>query len=282
VYTSSMTANPSEDHAQRALSFGRVAEDYDRYRPGLPDAVLEWLLPSDCRIVLDLGAGNGASTGALAGRADRVIAVEPDPRMRALIARHAPTAHVVAGRAEAIPLEDDSVDSVVVCSAWHWMDPDLAVPEVARVLRSGGTFGILWNGLDREGPMMAQIRSVMGEPDTDDERSRSHQPENVWLPDRSHFLPPEIEVVRWTWSTTVDDLVGLLSTRSHVIAMSAEQRDRASRTVRSFLESHYGGGGDQAVALPMACRCWKAVRVQRSPCSARAGVPNRSNEGGRS
>ena len=261
VYTFSMTATPSEDHARRALSFGQVAEDYDHYRPGLPDVVLEWLLPSDCRVVLDLGAGTGAATGALASRVDQVIAVEPDPRMRALIARHAPTAWVVAGRAEAIPLEESSVDSVVVCSAWHWMDPNLAIPEVARVLRSGGVFGILWNGLDRESPVMAQMRSFTGEPDTDNERLRSHQPQNVWLPNQSPFLPPEIEVIRWIWSTTVDNLVGLLSTRSHVIALSAEKRDQALRAVRVFLERHYGGGGDRAVALPMACRCWKAVRV---------------------
>jgi SAM-dependent methyltransferase len=256
-----MTATPSEEHARRALSFGRVAEDYDHYRPSLPDAVLDWLLPFDCRTVLDLGAGTGAATGVLASRVDQVIAVEPDPRMRALIARRAPTAHVVAGRAEAIPLEDSSVDSVVVCSAWHWMDPNLAVPEVARVLRSGGVFGILWNGPDREGEMMARIRGFTGEPDTDDERLRSHQPQNVWLPDQSPFLPPEIEFIRWTWSTTVDDLVGLPRTRSHVIAMSAEKRDQALRTARVFLERRYGGDGDRVVALPMACRCWKAVRV---------------------
>ena len=255
-----MTATPSEDHARRALSFGQVAEDYDHYRPGLPDAVLDWLLPLDCRVVLDLGAGTGAATGAFARRVEQVIAVEPDPRMRALIARHAPTAHVIAGRAEAIPLEGSSVDSVVVCSAWHWMDPNLAAPEVARVLRPGGIFGILWNGLDREGPLMAQIRSLTGELDTDDERLRSHQPQNVWLPDQAPFLPPEIEFVHWTWRTTVDDLVGLLSTRSHVIALSPEKRDRALRTVRVSLEAQYGGGGDRVVALPMACRCWKAGR----------------------
>jgi hypothetical protein len=108
---------------------------------------------------------------------------------------------------------------------------------------------------------MAQIRTLTGEPDTDNERLRSHQPQNVWLPNQSPFLCPEIEVIHWTWSTTVDNLVGLLSTRSHVIALSAEKRGQALRTVRVFLESHYGRGADRAVALPMACRCWKAVRV---------------------
>ena len=109
--------------------------------------------------------------------------------------------------------------------------------------------------------MMERIRGFTGEPDTDDERLRTHQPQNVWLPDRSPFLLPEIEFIRWTWSTTVDDLVGLLGTRSHAIAMPAEKRDQALRTARVFLESQYGGGGDRAVALPMACRCWKAVRA---------------------
>lgn len=80
-----------------ASLFGAVAEDYDRYRPELPEAVLDWLLPSGCRVALDLGAGTGSATRVLARRAPQVIAVEPDPRMRALIAGRAPEAEVLEG-----------------------------------------------------------------------------------------------------------------------------------------------------------------------------------------
>ena len=136
-----MTPLPNEERAIRSMSFGLVAEEYDRYRPKLPEAALDWLLPPECQTALDLGAGTGAATRVLARRVPHVISVEPDPRMRAVIAGDTPQAQVLEGRAEAIPLKDGSVDVVLVCSAWHWMDPDLAVPEIARVLRPAGCGG---------------------------------------------------------------------------------------------------------------------------------------------
>ncbi len=70
------------DRETRRLSFGSVATDYDRYRPSPPPQALDWLIPSGARAVLDLAAGTGAVTRELIGRAARVIAVEPDERMR--------------------------------------------------------------------------------------------------------------------------------------------------------------------------------------------------------
>jgi ubiquinone/menaquinone biosynthesis C-methylase UbiE len=135
---------------QRALSFGTVSEDYDRFRPGPPAAAVDWLLPPDARSVVDVGAGTGALTTLLAGRVARVTAVEPDERMRAVLARRVPAAAVLAGTAEELPLDDAGQDAVLASSAWHWVDPERAVPEAARVLRPGGTLGVAWTDMDRE------------------------------------------------------------------------------------------------------------------------------------
>jgi SAM-dependent methyltransferase len=112
------------DHETRRLSFGSVAADYARYRPGPPPQALDWLIPAGAQAVLDLAAGTGAVTRELAGRAPRVIAVEPDERMRAILTASCPWAEVLAGRGEDIPLPDASVDAVVISAAWHWLDPD--------------------------------------------------------------------------------------------------------------------------------------------------------------
>ena len=53
------------------------------------------------------------------------------------------------GVGEAVPLRDESADGLFISSAWHWMDPPLAVPEIARVLRDGGR---LRADLDQPGP----------------------------------------------------------------------------------------------------------------------------------
>jgi SAM-dependent methyltransferase len=140
------------DREARRLSFGSVADDYDRYRPAPPPEALDWLVPPGARAVLDLAAGTGLVTRGLIGRAERVVAVEPDARMRAVLAARCPQAEVLDGRGEDIPLPDASVDAVVISAAWHWLDPARAVPEITRVLRTGGTLGVMWTSRDDRVP----------------------------------------------------------------------------------------------------------------------------------
>jgi ubiquinone/menaquinone biosynthesis C-methylase UbiE len=121
-----------------AQSFGAIARDYDRFRPGPPQEAVQWLVPSGTVDVLEIGAGTGALTRRLVERARHVRAVEPDARMRAVLRARTPDAEVVAGRGEEIPAEDRSFDVVIGASSWHWVDEELALPEVARVLRPGG------------------------------------------------------------------------------------------------------------------------------------------------
>ena len=132
------------------MSFGAVAGDYDRLRPGPSPEAIDWLLPDRRDVVVDLAAGTGLLTRALAGKVGHVIAVEPDERMRSVLQARSADVEVRAGRGESIPLPDASADAVLVSSAWHWMDPRLAVPEIGRVLCDGGRFGVIWTGRRRD------------------------------------------------------------------------------------------------------------------------------------
>ena len=140
-----------------AGSFGRVAESYDRVRPGPASAAVDWLVPAGCRSAVDLAAGTGLFTRALLGRVPEITAVEPDGRMRAVLAERTEGVRVLDGRGEAIPLTDASADAVFVSTAWHWFDPALAVPEIARVLRDGGRLGVIWTSRDRAGDWVAEL-----------------------------------------------------------------------------------------------------------------------------
>ncbi len=76
-----------EDTAVQSRSFGAVADEYDRLRPGPSDEALDWLIPTGASDVLEVGAGTGILTRLLAERVAHVTAVEPDDRMRDVLAR---------------------------------------------------------------------------------------------------------------------------------------------------------------------------------------------------
>ena len=93
-------------------------------------------MPDGSALVADVGAGTGKLTGVLVALGVPVVAVEPDPGMLAVLTSHYPKVRALNGPAEALPLEDASVDAVVVGQAWHWFDHDRAVAEV-RVRADG-------------------------------------------------------------------------------------------------------------------------------------------------
>lgn len=127
------------------LSFGNVADHYDRARPTYPVGAVSWAVGPDARRVLDLGAGTGKLTRAALSLGLDVVAVEPDPGMRATFDEMTSGLVALAGSAEEIPLPDASLDAVIVGQAYHWFTPDRALPEIARVLKPGGAFAPMWN-----------------------------------------------------------------------------------------------------------------------------------------
>jgi SAM-dependent methyltransferase len=136
----------------RAASFDAVAEEYERGRPGWPEAMLDLLPLEPSATVLDLGAGTGKLTRTLAARYARVVAVEPLASMRAILQRELPAVEAHAGRAEEMPLADASVDAVFCGQSAHWFATDDAVAEIARVLRPGGVVVAAWNRADPDRP----------------------------------------------------------------------------------------------------------------------------------
>ena len=82
--------------------------------------------------------GTGRLSGPLLEQGFDVVAVEPLDAMRAILARHIGADRALAGRAEALPLPDASVDGAVCSDAWHWFDGARAADELARVVRPGG------------------------------------------------------------------------------------------------------------------------------------------------
>jgi SAM-dependent methyltransferase len=241
-----------------------VADDYDRTRPSPPDEALDWLVPANCEIAVDLAAGTGLFTRALQRWAGQVIAVEPDDRMRAVLAARSPGVRAVAGRGEDIPVPDATADGVFISSAWHWLDPGRAVPEIARVLRDGGRLGVIWTSRDRRADWVADL-DLSGRPravqPADGAGSRPRRRHEVTLPEDAPFENIASASFEFTRTMTVDDAVGWLATYSGVITAPAEEREaRLARGREALLRR---ADQDGMIEFPMRSGCWRADRVRR-------------------
>jgi SAM-dependent methyltransferase len=251
--------------AERASSFGSIAEDYDRLRPGPPQQAVSWLLPPNCAVAVDLAAGTGLVSRVLTGMRSpgtggRVVAVEPDPRMAAVLRARSPGVTVLRGVGEAIPLADASVDAVLISSAWHWLDPERAVPELGRVLREGGRLGVLRTGLDQETGWMRRLRRP--ERSGRDEQLRDAHGQYQTLPRTGHFGDTADEVFAFTRTMSVTEFIGLLATYSALITASEQDRAADLGRIQAELDAMFPGGGP--IEVPMRTRCWRADRVSRS------------------
>ena len=91
----------------------------------------------DGRLVLDLGAGTGAASRAIAAAGGNAIAADAAPGM--LFADRTSRPPAVVGDAVALPLRDRAVDAVVAAfSLNHLDDPVGGLHEAARVTQPGG------------------------------------------------------------------------------------------------------------------------------------------------
>jgi SAM-dependent methyltransferase len=252
------------EHADvRALSFGSIAEEYDRYRPGPPPQAVEWVLDGRRGLAAEVGAGTGALTRELVRRMDRVVAVEPDRRMGGVLAARVMGVPVVVGRAEELPLVEGIADAVVGSSMWHWVEPERGAREAARALRPGGVLGLMWSGPDRSEEWLAELIAGPGVDGTalaaqSAERAQRHQ---VHLPADAPFSQPERTTVRWRETFTTRQLVGLAGTYSGFIVLTAAERARVRADLADFVLNHPLLAGRQEVELPMRCHCWRAVRA---------------------
>jgi SAM-dependent methyltransferase len=280
------------------MSFGSVAGDYDRLRPSPPPEAVDWLLPDRRDVVVDLAAGTGLLTRAIAGKVGHLIAVEPDERMRSVLQARSGEVEVLAGRGEAIPLPDASADAVLISSAWHWMDPDVAVPEIARVLRDGGRLGVIWTGREHDidwlhadewfseahaearaglpapaGSAAADARpprpSWYEEPDAEragevpaGERIPDREHRQVRLPDHTLFRNIETHVFRFSRYMPVADIADMLATYSGIITASPEARNAGRARAAAALAAQFPGAAE--LEVPMRSRCWRADRASRA------------------
>lgn len=249
----------------RAMSFGRVAEDYEATRPGWPlepfTRVLAHFGVRDRPDVVDVAAGTGKLTRTLARFAGTLVAVEPDAQLREVIQRVLPDVDVFAGTGEAIPLETASADMVCAGQAFHWFDLERAGAEFARVLRPGGILIAGWNVPTEDGSWYDAVVEYL------ESENPHHLPatERDWTADLGALAGFEglYEVAfRHEQPTSAAAFTRLLGTHSAIIRLAPGRQADLIADALELARGHGAFDGSGHGVIPLNC---ELTTLRRTP-----------------
>ncbi|MBD0670852.1 class I SAM-dependent methyltransferase [Streptomyces sp. CBMA156] len=249
------------DYREAARSFGGVAAEYERGRPGYPDGLfdaLERLWGRGLRgaRVLDVGAGTGIATRLLAARGAEVVAVEPSPGMAARFLASSPALPLVRGTGDDLPFHDGSADLVTYAQAFHWTYPEKSVPEAIRVLRPGGAVAAWWNVYDETVAWIRARDRRMAAALSDRYRGYGGIDHHA-----GHFAPAglavERTVLRWERRVPVDHVLTDLTSRSYLASLEPGERAPVLAAEREAMLAEFPDG---IVVEPFALDLTVAVK----------------------
>jgi SAM-dependent methyltransferase len=262
-----------------AAGLGRVfdawAAAYDRYRPGYPDALFDEIalrlsLPERPDVV-DVGAGTGRATLAMAARGWPVTAVEPGTAMLEILrARAAEDGLVIAtihASAEKTGIDPDTVDLVTAAQAFHWFDGPRALEEAARILRPGGGLALFWNVRDEERSSFVAgyhdlLQRRFGEADTgryiQAGRPTGAERTRKVLTESHAFTDVQLTEVRHEVPMTAASFLGMAFTASYVRDLDTDEQERFRRDLTTLLDRHTPSG--EPFVVPYRIDLWTARR----------------------
>ncbi len=134
--------------------FGQAAQAYDQVRPPYPEAYFSLLVNQGVLFpgcaTLEIGAGSGLATHRLlALGANPLTVIEPDRGFGELLSKieqaSSGALHLLPCTFEEAELANRAFDLVVIATAFHWLDPQVRVAKIARLLKQHGSVVLLWN-----------------------------------------------------------------------------------------------------------------------------------------
>lgn len=231
----------------RALSFGVMAEAYERFRPGYPAELFDTVMTyagQPVRTALEIGAGTGKATRLLAQRGVTVTATEPDGAMLAELLKHVP-ATVKTVRAAFEELRPgESYGLVYAAAALHWTNPQGRWPRMAALLEPGGVFASFGGPAQLADPAVQEAVRAARAPflDSDEVPSPDGTPpghamqwpgtelqRSEWFADVQQF------VIERRLTMSARDYVGHLSTVSAYLGLPASEQEQVYSLIMQVL-----------------------------------------------
>jgi SAM-dependent methyltransferase len=238
---------PSYQQRERAESFGAVALDYDRYRPGYPGQLIDDLVALHPVSVLDIGCGTGKAARALVARGLHVLGVEIDPAMAEVARGHG--LDVEIGKFEQWDDAGRRFDLIISAQAWHWIEPQPGAAKLGRLLNPDGTVALFWNHQkDLPDAVQAEFRAVyrrlapeLLDTAAADRERHEDRPFVRQLEESGVFGSVEVKEYPYERSYDADEWVGMVQTHSDHLLLPPERRAAVATAVRDMINGKLGG-----------------------------------------
>lgn len=228
----------------RSIIFGRDAVGYDNARPGYPnEAVAHILGKVDAATAVEIGAGTGKATASFADGQRRIICLEPDPQMAAmLIEKKLPGVSVEVTR-----FEDwsgpGSVDLVYAAQSWHWVDHSVGFRKALDVLVPDGIFALMWNvPIDRYDRFVDVYREFGPEILAENDARIADRDKPTWSSDLESAGFQNVELFTHQWSAHLNSVEfrQLCSTYSDHMMIPEPRRVRLLDALEEAVDSAGG------------------------------------------
>jgi SAM-dependent methyltransferase len=256
-----MPPDPLHDYVSKG--FGKTSELYGKIRPDYPDAAVGLLVRELAiargRVVIDVGAGTGKLTAALARTGATVIAVEPLATMRERLVENVPLAVPFDGTAERMALRDGSAHAITAAQAFHWFDGDRALAEFHRVLAPGGRLGLIWNVRDRRTPWVDAFDRLL---DAVDPERPDHET-GKWRAAFEHaslFGPLQLEEFPHAQTLAPREIRERAASASSIASLPEADRERVLDRFDELAATHPDIRGRETVELPYLTKVYWTER----------------------
>ncbi|EME39647.1 hypothetical protein DOTSEDRAFT_28772 [Dothistroma septosporum NZE10] len=257
----------------RAQSGFAKSSAYDAHRPTYSSSIVQLLLEkievsgNKLARIVDLAAGTGKFTEALAARDEEfeIIAVEPHLDMRnVLSSKKLPRVKVVEGTGERMEgVESGSVDAVVVAQGFHWFSNMTALKEIHRVMARHSALGLVWNVEDYNnarnhkastawearlhdltwkiseevGDVEPRFRHMQWRKVFDEQVKKTPLSLLIASDDQLFSLPIAEEQEPFEVTLSVESLWNRYSTLGHIAALEKEHRERVHKTFMEIVSA---------------------------------------------